>query len=468
MNDVYPRRRRRRHADAGRGRSVHHRVLRRAVARRATPLAITARGQRRIAVVAQRPQPHGRDRDLARRRRRDGAPTLRARSRSGGAKDAWPMWAADGEDALLHVRSQRRAEHLGDAAAVRARARARAKALTPFNDGRVLWPSITRDGKTIAFERDFAIWRSIPRAGRRARCRSRCAARPPRPAVEHRTLHRSVPGAGALARRKEGRVHRRTARSSRRRRRTAGTRCASRTTAGEEAQIVWAPDSRRLVYVVAIATATNHLVHLRLRQRQGNAAHQRRRRRRSAALFAGRQVDRVRAQRQRAAGDRSRLARGEAACAPVCSTTRRSTMRATSPGRPMAVDRLSQRRRQDVSERARRPVPAAARHGRSASSRTPTPVAVVEPGRRISHVRDTAAHRAGRCRCGSICSADAEVPRRSIPRSVPRRTAPDAGPSGDPSAAPSPARRRSAAPAAPAPPAPKRRRDRVRGNPPPR
>ena len=30
--------------------------------------------------------------------------------------------------------------------------------LTQFRDGRLLWPSITRDGKAIAFERNFGIW----------------------------------------------------------------------------------------------------------------------------------------------------------------------------------------------------------------------------------------------------------------------------------------------------------------------
>src|SRR4029079_5184890 len=32
------------------------------------------------------------------------------------------------------------------------------KPVTKFRDGRVLWPSITSDGRTIAFERDFGVW----------------------------------------------------------------------------------------------------------------------------------------------------------------------------------------------------------------------------------------------------------------------------------------------------------------------
>ena len=33
------------------------------------------------------------------------------------------------------------------------------KALTSFKDGRVLWPSISADGRTIVFERGFRVWK---------------------------------------------------------------------------------------------------------------------------------------------------------------------------------------------------------------------------------------------------------------------------------------------------------------------
>ena len=53
---------------------------------------------------------------------------------------------------LLRLRSQRRGEHLGEAAGGTARQ------VTKFTDGRMLWPGISQDGKTIVFERDFGIW----------------------------------------------------------------------------------------------------------------------------------------------------------------------------------------------------------------------------------------------------------------------------------------------------------------------
>ena len=71
-----------------------------------------------------------------------------------GAKQQWPMWGGSGAAASLYFVSDRSgAQNLwvkppqGDA-----------RSLTTFGDGRVMWPTITADGNTIAFERDFGIW----------------------------------------------------------------------------------------------------------------------------------------------------------------------------------------------------------------------------------------------------------------------------------------------------------------------
>ena len=37
--------------------------------------------------------------------------------------------------------------------------------VTKFTDGRVLWPSIGYDGKTVVFERDFKIWQLDTKSG---------------------------------------------------------------------------------------------------------------------------------------------------------------------------------------------------------------------------------------------------------------------------------------------------------------
>src|SRR5215213_9265454 len=77
----------------------------------------------------------------------------------GGAKDAWPMWSPDGS-ALYFMSDRSGAQNIWMAP----RATGAAKAVTTFREGRVLWPTISTDGRTIAFERDFGIW-TVDRIG---------------------------------------------------------------------------------------------------------------------------------------------------------------------------------------------------------------------------------------------------------------------------------------------------------------
>ena len=71
------------------------------------------------------------------------------------------MWSADGKT-IFYVSDRRSVENLwahamtGDGVD---------RAITSFKSGRVLWPSISGDGKTIAFERDFGIWTVDPSRG---------------------------------------------------------------------------------------------------------------------------------------------------------------------------------------------------------------------------------------------------------------------------------------------------------------
>ncbi|HEY4131941.1 MAG TPA: hypothetical protein VGM50_15075, partial [Gemmatimonadaceae bacterium] len=70
------------------------------------------------------------------------------------AKDAWPMWSADGKT-LYYVSDKSGAENVWSKAATTGGAD---HELTSFNNGRLVWPTISYDGKTIAFERDFGVW----------------------------------------------------------------------------------------------------------------------------------------------------------------------------------------------------------------------------------------------------------------------------------------------------------------------
>jgi Tol biopolymer transport system component/C-terminal processing protease CtpA/Prc len=71
----------------------------------------------------------------------------------GGAKDLWPMWSKDAAT-LYFVSDRTGSENLWSMPL-----HGKAKQLTSFSKGRVLWPTISGNGGTIVFERNFAIWK---------------------------------------------------------------------------------------------------------------------------------------------------------------------------------------------------------------------------------------------------------------------------------------------------------------------
>src|ERR1035437_7123942 len=81
----------------------------------------------------------------------------------GDFKCLWPMWSADGAR-VYFMSDQGGAENLWE---TRLKGGA-PRQVTQFHDGRVLWPSISYDGKTIVFERDFGIWKLDTATGKAA------------------------------------------------------------------------------------------------------------------------------------------------------------------------------------------------------------------------------------------------------------------------------------------------------------
>jgi tricorn protease len=178
------------------------------------------------------------------------APTVTAASYTRvspmGARQVWPMWSGDGRS-LFYVSDRGGAENLWVRPAVPAGVD---RVLTRFTDGRVLWPSITTDGRTIAFERNFGVWTLDTGSGRVQPVsivrRGSPAAPPPerlRQATRFEDLALS-PDGKKVAFVARGDVFAASAKDG-------GD--ATRVTATDaiESQPVWAPDSRRLVYVSA-------------------------------------------------------------------------------------------------------------------------------------------------------------------------------------------------------------------------
>jgi tricorn protease len=162
----------------------------------------------------------------------------------GGAKDAWPMWSGDGKT-LYFMSDRSGAQNIWSTPAQNPGA---ARAVTAFKDGRVLWPSISKDGKTIAFERDFAIWTLETASGQTHEVSVALRGAPAAAAVEHRAFTDQIQ---ELAISPDGKksaftVHGEISSASAK---DGGDAVRVTTTAGEEGELAWAPDSRRLVYM---------------------------------------------------------------------------------------------------------------------------------------------------------------------------------------------------------------------------
>ncbi|MEO7086194.1 MAG: S41 family peptidase [Gemmatimonadaceae bacterium] len=159
------------------------------------------------------------------------------------ARDAWPMWSADAKT-LYFVSDKSGSENLwskpvsgGDA-----------RELTSFKNGRLVWPTIAYDGKAIVFERDFSVWSLDVASGKAARVPITLRGAAPTPAVDHQTL---TTGFQWLALSPDGKKIAFTARgdvfAANAKEGGEATRVTS--TPELEAELRWAPDSRRLVYV---------------------------------------------------------------------------------------------------------------------------------------------------------------------------------------------------------------------------
>jgi Tol biopolymer transport system component/C-terminal processing protease CtpA/Prc len=159
------------------------------------------------------------------------------------SKRLWPMWSADGQT-LFFMSDEGGVENLWR---LGLEPGARPRAITTFTDGRVLFPSISLEGRAIVFEREFEIWRLDMATG--AVAKVPVALRGAPAAAGERRLNETSFQALALS--PDGR---KVALITRGEVFAASTRdggAAQRVTdtPGPESSPVWSPDSRRLAYV---------------------------------------------------------------------------------------------------------------------------------------------------------------------------------------------------------------------------
>src|SRR3989440_2000283 len=160
----------------------------------------------------------------------------------GGAKEVWPMWSRN--DATVYYVSDRSGAQNVWAKDLNGKSRQ----VTQFTDGRVLWPSIAFDGRTIVCERNFGIWKVDATSGRASEVTINRRGASAGPAVEHLRLSDQIsemalsPDGKKIAFIVLGEIF--AVSSS-----DGGDAARVTFSPAEESQIEWSADSRRLVYV---------------------------------------------------------------------------------------------------------------------------------------------------------------------------------------------------------------------------
>ena len=158
------------------------------------------------------------------------------------AKNLWPMWSSDGKK-LYFMSDASGVENIWEKPASGA-----PRQITKFSDGRVLWPSISHDGKAIVFERDFHIWKLDPATGACSPVEISVRGASVGVSMTHLSLTAGFrdlvlsPDGRKVAFVAHGEVF---AASSK----DAGNAVRLTNSAANEGQIAWAPDSRKVVYV---------------------------------------------------------------------------------------------------------------------------------------------------------------------------------------------------------------------------
>ncbi len=171
-----------------------------------------------------------------------GAPPTYTSVTDGQAKELWPMWSADGKT-LYYISDRSGAENvwtkpLGGTA----------REVTHFRDGRVLWPAISNDGRTIVFERDFGVWKMNAGSGEATRVSIALRGAPAGEGLQHQSLTNGFtelalsPDGKKVAFTAHGQIFAASAKDG-------GDAARVTNTSADEDEIAWTPDSKQIVYV---------------------------------------------------------------------------------------------------------------------------------------------------------------------------------------------------------------------------
>ncbi|WP_419802289.1 S41 family peptidase [Mucilaginibacter sp.] len=161
---------------------------------------------------------------------------------AGGAKELWPMWSKDGQS-IYYVSDRSGTENLWVKTVS-----GTPKQLTHFTKGRVLWPTMSSNGKTLVFERDFNIWKYELASGKASEVNIVRRGSPASPGVDHQRFTSQFrnmvlsPDGKKIAFTAHGDVFVASAKEG-------GDALRVTKTSGNESQLAWLPNSNVLIYV---------------------------------------------------------------------------------------------------------------------------------------------------------------------------------------------------------------------------
>jgi tricorn protease len=185
--------------------------------------------------------------------RKDGTPASYERVVDGGGRNVWPMWMPDGHQ--IYFMSDRSGAQNIWAVSLGGKPHQ----VTKFTAGRVLWPSISYDGKAIVFEHEFKIWQLDTKSGEAFKLPITLVGSPAGPGVTHLALNQFTnlslsPDAKKIALIAHGEVFAAPAKDG-------GEAVRATTTPGPESEIVWSPDSTQIAYLSQRDAITHVFLH---------------------------------------------------------------------------------------------------------------------------------------------------------------------------------------------------------------
>jgi len=170
----------------------------------------------------------------------NGAPSYQ-KITTGGAKELWPMWSKDGSQ-IYYISDRSGTENLWVKTVS-----GEPKQLTHFTKGRVLWPTLSSNGKTLVFERDFTIWKYDLASGKASEVNIVRRGAPASPGTDHQRFTSQFrnmvlsPDGKKVAFTAHGDVFVASSKEG-------GDALRVTKTSGNESQLAWLPNSNSLIY----------------------------------------------------------------------------------------------------------------------------------------------------------------------------------------------------------------------------